>query len=131
MVCPTKYRRALVTAPVEATLGKICSYLETCYEITFLEIGTDLDHVHFLIQSVPTLSPSRLAQIIKSITARELRTRLPGLRDELWGAAFWSSGYFVNTVSRRGSEATIRQYLQQQGLEQDYRLVHSRPLELF
>jgi REP element-mobilizing transposase RayT len=131
LVCPTKYRRALVTVPVETTLGKICAHLETCYEITFLEIGSDLDHVHFLVHSVPTLSPSRLAQIIKSISARELRARLPGLRDELWGAAFWSSGYFVNTVSRHGNEATIRLYVQQQGVAQDYRVVHSRQLELF
>jgi putative transposase len=125
LVCPTKYRRATVTAPVEATLIKICSYMEVCFEVTFLEIGADGDHVHFLIQTVPTMSPSRLAQLVKSTTSRELGKRLPELRKELWGAAFWSSGYFINSVSRHGSESTIRRYVRQQGQSAEYRTVHS------
>ena len=43
-----------------------------CYEIHFVEIGSDDDHVHFLVQSVPSLSVSRVVTIIKSITAREI-----------------------------------------------------------
>lgn len=42
------------------------------YEVNFMEIGTDKDHVHFLVQSVPTYSPAQIAKIIKSITAREV-----------------------------------------------------------
>jgi REP element-mobilizing transposase RayT len=30
------------------------------YEIRFLEIGAEKDHVHFLVQSVPTYSPSKM-----------------------------------------------------------------------
>ena len=129
LVCPTKYRRAVITVPVEETLKKICNYMEICYEITFLEIGSDLDHVHFLIQSVPTMSPCRLAQMVKSITARELRSRLPELRKDLWGAAFWSTGYFINTVGRVGSESTIRRYIEQQGKEKEYELVYTSQSE--
>lgn len=125
LVCPTKYRRARVTAPVEETLGKICSYMEKCFEVTFLEIGSDGDHVHFLIQTVPTMSPSRLAQLVKSTTSRELGKRLPGLRKELWGAAFWSTGYFINTVSRHGSESSVSLYVRNQGQASSYRVVHS------
>jgi putative transposase len=91
LVCPTKYRHAVVTEQVDATLRKICLHLENCYEIIFLEIGTDSDHVHFLhpkgTRSVPTMAPSRIAQIIKSITARELFSRLPWLKEQLWGGA--------------------------------------------
>jgi putative transposase len=131
----------MVTAPVEETLQKICSFMETCYEIQFLEIGSDLNHVHFLVQSVPTMSPSRLAQIIKSITSRELKKRLPSLREELWSAAFWSSGFFINTVGHHGNEDVIRRYIQRQGCEKlidtdedigsSYRLIHSGQLTLF
>jgi REP element-mobilizing transposase RayT len=42
-----------------------------------------------------------------------------------------SSGYFINTVSRYGSEETIRRYVQQQGTGQDYQVVHTHQLELF
>lgn len=99
--------------------------MEVCFEVTFLEIGADGDHVHFLIQTVPTMSPSRLAQLVKSTTSRELGKRLPELRKELWGGAFWSSGYFINSVSRHGSESTIRLYVRQQGQSADYRTMHS------
>ena len=44
--------------------------IEARYRIKFLEIGTDKDHVHFLVQSVPTYSVTRLVTIIKSLTAR-------------------------------------------------------------
>jgi putative transposase len=136
LVFPSKYRRATVTAPVESTLRDICSYIETCYEVWFLEIGSDRDHVHFLVQSVPTMSPSGLVQMIKSITTRELRSRLPNLRKELWGASFWSSGYFISSVGRAGNESTVSNYVRNQGQEDEYRVVHrappdSRQLELF
>src|SRR2546430_8928028 len=44
------------------------------YAIAFLEIGTDKDHVHFLVQSVPSYSPTKIVKIIKSLTAREIRS---------------------------------------------------------
>ena len=131
LACPTKYRRAVLAEPVEATLRRICLDIENRYEITFLEIGADRDHVHFLIESVPTLSPSRLAQVIKSLTGRELSRRLPQLKKDLWGSAFWSSGYFINTVGHHGNEEAIRRYVQLQGIESDYAAVHVHQLELF
>ena len=112
-------------------LRRICLDIESRYEITFLEMGADRDHVHFLIQSVPTLSPSRLAQIIKSLTARELSRRLPQLKKDLWGGTFWSSGYFINTVGHHGNEKAIRRYVQLQGIESDYAAMHVHQLELF
>ena len=131
LVCPTKDRRAVLAEPVEATLRRICLDIENRYEITFLEIGADRDHVHFLIESVPTLSPSRLAQVIKSLTGRELSRRLPQLKKDLWGSAFWSSGSFINTVGHHGNEEAIRRYVQLQGIESDYAAVHVHQLELF
>jgi putative transposase len=89
-VCPTKYRRALITDEVEAVLRRVCIDIGNRYEITFLEIGTDQDHVHFLVQSVPTYSPKKIVQTIKSITAREVFGRVPSVKRELWGGAFWS-----------------------------------------
>jgi REP element-mobilizing transposase RayT len=35
-------------------LKQVCLDIANRYEIVFLEIGTDRDHVHFLVQSVPT-----------------------------------------------------------------------------
>ena len=40
------------------------------------------------------------------------------------GGAFWSSGYFVNTVSKFGDESTITDYVKKQGLEKEYKVLH-------
>ncbi len=85
------------------------------YEIYFLEIGADKDHVHFLIQSVPTMSPKSIAQKVKSITAREVFKKNPEVKQKLWGGAFWSSGYFMNTVGQHGNEDVIANYVKNQG----------------
>jgi len=69
IVCPAKYRRAVFTPPVDQKLKEVCLEISHRFEITFLEIGTDHDHVHFLVQSVPLDSPKKIVQIIKSITA--------------------------------------------------------------
>ena len=71
-VCPTKYRRVVIDEEVDGKMKEICLEIEKRYEINFLEIGTDKDHVHFLVQSIPTESPSKLITKIKSLIAREL-----------------------------------------------------------
>ena len=48
----------------------VCLEIAKRYEIVFIEIGVEKDHVHFLIQSVPRYSPTRIVRVVKSITAR-------------------------------------------------------------
>ncbi len=115
IVCPTKYRRAVFSATVDAKVKEICSEIQKRYEITFLEIGTDDDHVHFFVQSVPMYSPKQIVQIIKSITAREIFKLCPEVKQYLWGGKFWSEGYFVSTVGAHANEQTIKNYVKLQG----------------
>ena len=65
IVCPAKYRQKVFTEKVELSLQNICIEIGKRYEIHFVEIGSDKDHVHFLVQSVPVMSPSRVVQILK------------------------------------------------------------------
>ena len=62
-VCPAKYRKVIFNKEVDETVKDICLEISKRYEISFLEIGTDRDHVHFLIQSVPKYS---VTEIIKN-----------------------------------------------------------------
>src|SRR5262245_18857673 len=119
-VCPAKYRRVVFSKEVDETLKNVCIEISKRYEIEFIEIGTDKDHVHFLIQSVPTYSPTRIITIVKSITAKEIFIRNPEVKKKLWGGSFWTSGYFVNTVSKFGDESTITKYVREQGVEKEY-----------
>ena len=70
IVCPAKYRNVVFSEEVDQTLKEICLEISKRYEIHFLEIGTDGDHVHFLVQSVPTYSPTKIVRTIKRIRAR-------------------------------------------------------------
>ena len=53
-------------------------------------------------------SPKQLAQIIKSITAREIFKSCPKVKQYLWGGKFWSEGYFVSTVGAHQTEKMIK-----------------------
>ena len=111
---PAKYRRAVFGTNVDVTLKDVCLDIEDRYEIKFLEIGTDEDHVHFLVQSVPMYSIKKVVQIIKSITAREIFRRCPQVKKQLWGGEFWTDGYFASTVGRHGDKANIGKYVKNQ-----------------
>lgn len=56
---------------------------------------------------------------------------MPCVKAQLWGGAFWSSGYSIDTVGRHGSEDVIRHYVQSQGAGRDYHKLHEQQLELF
>ena len=128
IVCPAKYRRVVFNAAVDQVLRDICVELSERYEIQFLEIGLDKDHVHFLVQSVPSYSPTKIVRIIKSLTAREIFKRVPAVKQQLWGGEFWSDGYYMATVGQHVSEDVIRQYVKKQGSEKDYKPLYQEQL---
>lgn len=123
IVCPAKYRRVVFSDSVDITLKDICLEISKRYQIYFLEIGTD-DDVHFLVQSVPMYSPTKIVTIIKNITAREILSKNPEVKKKLLGGEFWTDGYFVNTVSKHGNEDVISKYVREQGVEKQYKILH-------
>ena len=131
LVFPAKYRRVVIDAEVDAVLKEVCLDIAKRYEITFLEIGTDGDHVHFLLQSVPSYSPTKIVRMVKSITARQIFSRCPQVKKQLWGGEFWSDGYFIASVGQHGNAETIGDYVRQQGTDQQYQKLHSQQLALF
>jgi len=130
-VCPAKYRRVVIDKKVDEIIKETCLEIAKRYEMKFIEIGTDRDHVHFLIQSIPRYSPTKIIQIVKSITAREVFRQAPEVKKQLWGGEFWSDGYYVSTVGRYGNEETIRQYVQNQGEANEYKQLHTQQVSLF
>jgi len=92
-VCPAKYRKVIFNKEVDETLKGICLEIFKRYEISFLEIGTDRDHVHFLIQSVPKYSVTEIIRMIKNITAKKIFEKHPEVKKQLWGGEFWSDGF--------------------------------------
>jgi REP element-mobilizing transposase RayT len=129
IVCPAKYRRKVFTDQVENTLQEICKGISERYEIHFIEIGADENHVHFLVQSVPAKPPTEIVRVIKSITGREIFKGYPEVKELLWGGHIWTSGYYINTVGAMGNEQVIREYVKKQGL--NYKQIYRGQLSLF
>tara|TARA_B100000963_G_C22198565_1_gene482041 strand:+ start:65 stop:508 length:444 start_codon:yes stop_codon:yes gene_type:complete len=123
LVFPAKYRRVVFDKGVDRALTEVCLEIEKRYEVKFLEIGTDEDHVHFLVQSVPTYSVSKLVRQFKSLTARHIFSRCPHVKKQLWGGEFWSDGFFASTVGKHGDETMIGKYVRDQG--KTYEQLHS------
>lgn len=114
---------------MDEILVQTCKEISKRYEINVLEIGTYGDYVHFLIQSVPSLSPAEIVGIIKSISAREIFRLCPQVKKKLWGGKLWSAGYFVSTVGKNGNENQIKNYVRNQGKE--YSKLYRGQLQLF
>ena len=130
LVFPAKYRRTIFDAKVDEELKNVCVEIEKRYQLKFLEIGTDKDHVHFLVQTVPAYSVTKVVTLIKSLTAREIFKRCSHVKKQLWGGEFWTDGYFASTVGKHGNEDMISKYVKHQG--KTYHKIHEdRQLTMF
>jgi putative transposase len=129
LVFPVKYRKKVIEGKISEFIKDICLEIGDRYEIQFIEIGTDEDHIHFLVQSIPTMTVAKIVTIIKSITGREVFRKFPEVKRELWGGNFWTSGYYANTVGQYGNMEVIRRYVENQGKK--YEPIHNEQLTLW
>jgi putative transposase len=97
------------------TFRDVCRGIRERFFFEFEKIGGDGDHVHIFIGAAPKYSPSRVMQIIKSITARMLFEKHPDIKDKLWGGEFWSDGGYIGTVGDGVTADIIRRYIEEQG----------------
>ena len=130
LVCPVKFRREIFSEGISVTLKQTCVELGLRYEIQFLEIGTDNNHVHFLIQTIPHRSVSNMVKIIKSITAKQIYHLHPEVKRFLWGGNIWTMGYCINTVGQYGDIKMIQNYVKNQGIP-DYTQLYTQQPTLF
>ena len=131
LVLPIKYRRMVITEEIGRSLIGVCEGISERYEVHFVEIGHEPDHVHFLVQGVPSYSVSKIVTMLKSITAKQLFRIHPEIKAILWGGNFWTSGYYASTVGQYANEEVIKAYVRNQGREKEYKKIHSAQLKLF
>ena len=115
-----KYRKDLfLNNDYVEYLKIVLAEIEKRYFLHPKTIGFDEDHVHMLMQAAPRYSPSRVVQIVKSITAREIFNKFPEIKKELWGGELWSDGGYIGTVGEGANAEIIRKYIQKQGRKGD------------
>jgi len=120
MVLNVKYRKKMLFEKDRIDCFKdVCLGIDKRYCFEFDALGTDGDHVHVFVGAPPRYAPSRVMQIIKSITARELFKRYPEIKKQLWGGEFWSDGGYIGTVGEGITAEIIRNYIETQGTPEE------------
>jgi len=111
-----KYRRKiLIKQEYVEYLCKLVKEIGERYEFDIEELGSDGDHVHILVSAPPRYAPSRVMQVIKSITGRMMFKQFPEIKEQLWGGELWSDGGFVGTVGQTMGLENMKRYIQRQG----------------
>ena len=122
-----KYRRSLFNQEIENIILNTVKGFKERYAIEISHVGFDKNHVHLLLRFLPKYSGGQVIKLIKSITAQQVFKQVPEVKKELWGGEFWTDGYYIATVSGKGSKAVIEKYIENQGREK----INSGQLSLF
>jgi putative transposase len=132
MVTAIKYRKLLLNAEVEECIKETMKGISERYDIAIDEIGFDQNHIHIFCGARPSMSPMRVINIIKSITARKVFETFPKLRKkELWGGDFWSDGKYIGTVGEATSEKVVRRCIKNQSIDKSESENRIKQLKLF
>lgn len=113
MVWCIKYRHKVLENDIEKDLKEILINISKELEIKIIEMETDKDHIHLLIECSPQHFIPRIIKILKGSSARKLFVKHPELKKRLWGGHLWNPSYFVATVSEN-TEEQIKKYIQTQ-----------------
>ena len=114
-----KYRHKVFAEPYRKNLKAIIEKTAYDYEMEVSEIEIPDDHIHMMLKAEPKMSPSKIMQIIKSISAREFFRKYPKIKREyFWGGKLWTQSFYVETVGNRNEE-DVRKYVQNQLKELD------------
>jgi len=113
MVWGVKYRHKVLLGDIDTRLKEILHQIAKEHGFTILQVESDDDHVHLLIDCNPQHSIPNMIKALKGVRTRLLLKEFPQLKEKLWGGNLWNPSYFVATVSEH-TEAQLRQYIQNQ-----------------
>ncbi len=106
-----KYRRKVLIAEVEIRLKELLSQLAIANSVEIIEMETDKDHIHLLIDVDPQFGVNNFVRLAKGKTSRMLRDEFPHLKRQL--PTLWTNSYFVTTVGGAPLQI-IKQYIENQ-----------------
>lgn len=114
-----KYRKFLLNPEVEKIILEALRGFKERYAVEISEVGFDQNHIHLLCRFLPKYSGGQVVKIVKSITAKQVFEKAPWVKKELWGGEFWTDGYYIGTISGKGSKKIIENYIRNQGRDKE------------
>ena len=111
-----KYRKKLLIGKISNDIKQLSYEICNKHNVTIKEMETDKDHIHYLIETEPTISISQIVNLIKSYTAYHIwKYHKSLLSKQFWNEhTFWTDGYFACSVGNV-SEKRLREYIENQG----------------
>ena len=79
----TKYRKKIITDSVKDSLFQIIISLSQEMDFKIIEINTDLDHIHLLIECSPQHYIPNILKALKGASARLLMKEFPSIKSKL------------------------------------------------
>ncbi|MFQ5887934.1 MAG: IS200/IS605 family transposase [Candidatus Hydrothermarchaeales archaeon] len=117
-----KYRRKILRCEVKKMLEHLIK--EECKKHSWdcLALEVMPDHIHLFLSAPPTWQPSKIINLLKGRTSRELRLRYPWLKRLYTGywkqyPNLWARGYYCGTAGHVSTEQVIRYILEQEKQE--------------
>ena len=108
--CP-KYRRKVLTPPIDERLKVILAEQIERWGQELIEMEVMPDYVHLLVGCAPQLGIHRLVKLLKGYSSHALRAEFPALKRRL--PSLWTNSYFVSTVGGVTLE-TLKRYVESQ-----------------
>jgi putative transposase len=123
-VFSTKSREHWITQDIESRIWSFLGGIARDNDMKALCVGGIEDHVHLLIGAKPTMSPSKIAQLIKGGSSLWIHGEFPAL-----SKFAWQDGYGAFTVSKSAIPDVIK-YIQNQRVHHETKTFQEAFLEL-
>lgn len=114
----TKYRYPILRDEIGRRCRDLLRQIAMARDVTIIRGALAPDHVHMLVATPPSLSPSNLVKYLKGRSSRKLQMEFEELRRRYWGQHLWARGYFCSTVGTVTDEI-IKKYIEGQQWDDD------------
>jgi putative transposase len=108
LVFSTKNRQPWIARSIEERIWDYLGGIARANGMKSVRVGGIEDHVHMLIGAPPTLSPSKIAQLVKGGSSLWIHETFPDM-----SRFAWQDGYGVFTVSR-SAVSDVMEYIERQ-----------------
>lgn len=114
IVLVTKYRKKVITPEILLRLQEIFAKLCITQKCQLTECNGEADHVHLLVDMAPDIAVSKLVNVLKTISSREIRKEYATHVNQFyWKPVFWTKAYCA--ISAGGAPLEVlKNYIQNQ-----------------
>ena len=113
LVFVTKYRKKVFNTLMIERLKYHFQNVCNDFGCRLIEANGEGDHIHLLVQPQPHITPSRLVNSLKGVSARYMRREFPELESFYWKGGLWSPSYFIASCGGAPLDI-VKEYIENQ-----------------